>query len=139
MFYPEESPKLSSHLSDEANFAPNKHSMWLFTNTMDRPFDDAKSVVSSVTFDISRYGEYTETINFKSPVTEFEGVRAVEKFFSQALTEVYFNMIKDDLFGDSTWEEIKEEFSCKGDCMTSLEYLENTSIQNGVLTLIVGS
>ncbi len=139
MFNSENSQKLSSHLSVEADFTPNKHTMWLFTNTMSRPFDNTKLVISSVTFDISRYGEYTETINFKSPVTEFEGVRAVEKFFSQPLTEVYFDKIKDDLFGDYTWEEIKEEYNCKGDCMTSLEFLENTHIQNGVLTLIVGS
>nr|QBK91366.1 MAG: uncharacterized protein LCPAC202_03400 [Pithovirus LCPAC202] len=139
MFDPENSPKLSDHLSDESNFIPNKHIMWLFTNTMSRPWDDTKLQISSVIFGISRYGKYIETINFKSPVTEFEGVRAVEKFFSQPLTEVYFNMIKDDLFNDYTWEEAQEEYNCKGDCLTSLEYLENTHIQDGVLTLMVGS
>jgi hypothetical protein len=95
--------------------------------------------ITSVEFEISRYGQFTHTLEFTSPISEKEAIEKVEEYLSQALTEDYYNMIVNDLFHEYQWEEAREYFSCRGDCLTDCKFLERTYIDNGRMTFFIGS
>jgi hypothetical protein len=42
-------------------------------------------------------------------------------------------------FHEMPWEEAKDEFSCRGECLTDCKFLEDTRVNNGLLTFFVGS
>jgi hypothetical protein len=78
--------------------------------------------VTSVTFDISRYGRHTKTIVFDTPVFETEAVRAAEAFLSVPMDRDYYNSIKDDVFGWSTSKF--DNFQMRGDALGDCRFLE---------------
>ena len=95
--------------------------------------------VGSVTFDVSRYGQHSHTIKFSDPVSEKEAIEKVEKYLSKPLTEDYYSDIVDDLFHEYPWDDAKEVFKCRGDCLTDCKFLELTYLKNSNLTFFVGS
>lgn len=110
-----------------------------YINCLDREYLDQPQNINSVTFDISRYGQYFHTLEFSSPVSEKIAIEKVEEYLSAPLTEDYYNNIADDLFHGLPWEEAKEEFTCRGECLTDCKFLERTYIDNGNLTFSMGS
>lgn len=82
--------------------------------------------VGSVTFDISRYGMYKQTLNFNNLVSETEAIEQVEEYLSQQLTLEWYEKLKDDLYFD-TYESYFEDSTskpCRGDLLTSLIFLD---------------
>jgi len=62
--------------------------------------DDITSYITQITFNISRYGNYTHTLCFDEQVTEKAAVNSVEKWLSNKAGKNQIEMIKSDLFGD---------------------------------------
>lgn len=52
--------------------------------------------VKSVTFDISRYHKYKETITFNINTSIIKAIERVEEYLSKEINEEYFNKIKND-------------------------------------------
>lgn len=80
---------------------PPVASTFVYTNCLDREYDDYVKNVEIVKFDISRYGKYEQTIAFGTPVSEKKAIETVESHLSQPLTQEYFEKIKDDIFHDN--------------------------------------
>ena len=123
---------LNLHRSDlmAANFrgleAPDEpeEGKFVYTNCLDRPYNDDEQKVKSVSFKISRYGKFTKTIKFSPKATEKEAIMAVEIFLSKPLTKQYYEKIKNDTFHEHEWKEAKKYFNCRGDCLTDAKFLE---------------
>lgn len=116
--------------------APGK---FVYTNSLDREYDDSHAAVRNVTFNISRYGEHEHSITFDPPVTEKEAIIQVEAYLSEPLAEGYYAVIQDDMFHGFTWDEAKEEFACRGDALTDARFLERTPITDGAMRIETGS
>lgn len=100
-----------------------------------KEYPNVEKNISSVVFDISRYGEHRETIKFKENVTIKYAVEEVEKYLSEPVTEEYFERVEDDLFdSDMDWEGLT-----RGDLLTDARYLEEFYINNNVLEFGIGS
>ena len=101
--------------------------------------------VTSVTFPISRYGQYEHTIAFADPVTELEAVEAAETYLSAAITKAYYNKISDDLCYDKVDFEGLAAIGMtnRGELLTSLTILERVepieSDVEGAIELQFGS
>jgi hypothetical protein len=94
--------------------------------------------VETVTFDISRYGEFSETIRFNKPVTIKNAIKKVEEYLSKQLTGEYFNKIKSDTaYSDSDWDDVKDDIEIRGDVIAC--FLEDIEIDNSNIYLITGS
>lgn len=96
--------------------------------------------VTTVVFDISRYGKYTHYLLFKEPVNQQQAISKVEDFLSEPLTEEYYNQIKEDLFDDPMpFDEAKDNYENRGACLTDARFLEIANFDRGTLTLLCGS
>ena len=98
--------------------------------------------VKKIRFDISRYGEFSEVIEFPKTVSIDEAVKAVEEFLSQPLDEAYYMKIREDLFHEAPWEEAKEWFHTRGDCLTDCKFLEAVTEdkkEKGTFEIVCGS
>jgi hypothetical protein len=99
--------------------------------------------VTSVEFDISRYGQHTHTLKFETPISILSAVEKVEKYLSLPLTEDYYNLVKDDLFmSELTWENVHEDntYEIRGDVLTDATFLEGVKVdKEGRLTFSIGS
>jgi len=105
----------------------------------EKTFDDFENkpefkskCVNSVTFDISRYGEYTKTIVFDELQTQEYALKQVEKYLSEPVTEDYFKMYNE---GDYD----REDVAMKGDLLGACIYLELLKQKGNHLTIICGS
>lgn len=100
--------------------------------------DNVKRYIKSISFDVSRYGAYTETIKFlDEPKTELEAVLEVEKFLSQKVTLQFFKRVKDDLQCDD-WELY--ENSIVGKLLGNAIFYEGLNdLSNGNYYLVTGS
>jgi hypothetical protein len=109
-----------------------------FTNALDREYDDTRKHVNAVVFDLSRYGDVRETIAFAEPVSEKVAIEAAEQFLSQPLYREHYDRIKEDLYNMS-WEEAKDEFELRGDCISSDNFLESADVSatDGVMHLFL--
>ena len=107
-----------------------------YENCLGREYDTKKRSITSVVFDVSRYGEYTYRIKFSRPVSEKRAIRKVESYLSKPLTEIYFNTVKDDLFfGPKTWNDaVNRKYLYRGQCLAGAIHLENVEIKNGMLS-----
>ncbi len=56
--------------------------------------------VSSIEFDISRYGDYTKTIKFPKKVTVEDAVKHAEEFLSKPYSRNHYSRVKGDLLKD---------------------------------------
>lgn len=83
--------------------------------------------VKVIAFDISRYGKYQHILQFNKVINMTEAVHQVEKYLSEPLTQEYYEHIKDDTFHKMTWEQAKQVFTCRGDCLTDCRFLERIS------------
>ena len=110
-----------------------------YINCLDREYSTNFYDITSVQFDISRYGKYTHKITFPQSVCEKEAIEKVEEYLSEPLTEEYYNNIVNDLFHEAPWEEAKDLFNCRGQCLTDCKFLEDVEIDNGMLTFSMGS
>lgn len=119
----------------EAPDAP-EDGKFVYTNCTGKPYDDNIKVVSSVTFDISRFGKHQRVYRFRPLVTVAHAIRAAEKYLSQQMTEDYFDEIKDDIFNrESKWTD----YVCRGDALTDAKFLEKLGLDNGALSFYIGS
>lgn len=59
-------------------------------------FDTDKNI-KIISFLVGLYGMIHVQLHFESPVNEYEALRAVDIFFSQLVSEKYFNFIKGDV------------------------------------------
>jgi hypothetical protein len=75
-----------------------KESLNIFKYTYEVKLDDYLKYIKYITFDISRWGKYKETLNFEEPVTEQTAVLEVEKWLTNKATEEYFDKIKDNCY-----------------------------------------
>ena len=92
-----------------------------------------KKCVKRVTFDLSRYGEFTKTIAFKEKQTQKYALEQVEKYLSEPATEEYFTTF-------NTGEGIdKEDVAIKGDLLGDCKFLEDLEQKGNHLTIICGS
>jgi len=102
--------------------------------------DDTEKQVTSITFNVSRYGKYTKTLRFENPITVKETVELVEKYFSEPITQKFYEVVKDDLWwSDEPWDVAQKNYDVKGNVLTDNVYLESYSVRNGKLRLSIGS
>lgn len=124
-------------------FTKNKHYHKLnikmpfkFCVGCNREVDNVNKNVKFVKFEISRWGKHFDILTFEENITEAEAVQKVEEYFNQPVTEKYFNLVKDDLYGD-----FKNYLSLlRGNLIASkyfLDFIERTGLN--MITLIVGS
>lgn len=113
---------------------------FVFTNSLDRSYDDSGKIIKSVSFDISRYGQFEETLTFHELVTEAVAIREAEKYLSKPITEKYYNNIREDLLDNLAWAEVKKLYHCRGDCLGDNKFLETVEVTTtGDLLLRCGS
>ena len=107
--------------------------------SLDRELTEEK-YIKSVTFNISRYSAHESTITFEELVNENEAISAVEEFLSLVVTEVYFNIVKDDLFLDAEYY-LERDLSnfIRGNLLTDCIFLERIIIDDGNIFLSCGS
>lgn len=102
------------------------YTIFKYTNSLGRKYDK-NAKITSITFDISRYGKHKHTLQFTEPITERAAIGRVQKWLSQSVTKEYFDVVKDDLFGRGMDGFSHEEFETRGDLLTSLIFLERIS------------
>lgn len=111
-----------------------------YANYLDREYSTTSCNVNLVKFEISRYGKFEESLTFDSPVSEKTAIEAVEAYLSEPLTKLYFENIKEDMFhNDLPWEEAKEYYQCRGDCLTDARFLERVYYNDGTMSFAIGS
>ena len=113
--------------------------VFTYVNGLDREYNDKNKNITSVTFDISRYGSYTHTITFNVPVSEAVAIKAVETYLSESLTENYYQTIKDDLYHEYEWSDARGKYFCRGACLTDCRFLKMVSINNSNLQFFIGN
>jgi hypothetical protein len=99
----------------------------------ERSLDDVKSYIKYITFDISRYGKFTHTISFESPVTEKMAISEVERWLANDASSEYYNYIKEDLFHDSYEDYGKnpKRFDFIGGCyfLEEIKYISRNHVK----------
>lgn len=124
---------------------PQEEGTFVYTNCLYdddkiREYEDTRAVFRRITFNISRYGEFSHTITFDEPLTEKGAIQEAEKWLSQPMTEAHYDTIKEDLFGcDEDWEEAKEFYVLRGDALGDCRFLETARAESDYLTLECGS
>jgi hypothetical protein len=134
--------KIKEKYEGESIFEENKKSLKKFKYILVITLDSIKKNVDKITFDISRYGKFTHTIEFNELVTEKFAVEKAEEWLSEKVTIDYLNSIKSDLFYnfddlDKELEYIKDKN--KGDLLTDCKYLEESKIYSTHLIINCGS
>ena len=130
--------KIKEKYEGESIFEENKKPLNKFKYTLFVTLDSIKKNVDKITFDISRYGKFTHTIELNELVTEKFAVEKAEEWLSEKVTIDYFNSIKSDLFCkfddvDKELEYIKDKN--KGDLLTDCKYLEEAKIYSTHLNI----
>jgi len=111
-----------------------------YENSTGQDYDDIKLQITSVTFDISRYGKYTKELTFAKPVTIKKAIEKVEKKLSKPFTKKYYERIQDDLLcSEEDYEDAKHSFNSRGDLLTDYVFLEKIHVENGAMTFSIGS
>ena len=110
-----------------------------FINSLEKELDEDVSNIKKVTFDISRYGNYTHTINFKNPVSEKEAVEKVEQWLSVPTDKRHYNKVSDDLFSDNQAADSAFLNKPRGALLGDAIYLESINIEKGHATIYCGS
>lgn len=97
--------------------------------------------VTSVTFDISRYGEHTRTIDFVGPVHPIHAIEVVEQYLSVKATWEYYSAIKDDVIEDDyDPATLLADDRLRGDFLSDAHFLERADIDGkGNMVLQCGS
>jgi len=134
--------KIKEKYEGESIFEENKKPLNKFKYKLCITLDSIKKYVDKITFDISRYGKFTHSIEFNELVTEKFAVEKAEEWLSEKVTIDYFNSIKSDLFYkfddlDKELEYIKDKN--KGDLLTECKYLEEAKIHSTHLNIKCGS
>ena len=106
-----------------------------YINCLDREYEDTKAKVKRVIFDYSRNGSFQHTIRFQHRVTEKAAILAAEAWLSEPLTQEHYEEIKHDSFHQYEWEDAREVFGCRGECLTDLCYLDIAERKHGHGTL----
>eukprot|EP01092_Planopodium_desertum_P009910 TRINITY_DN4332_c0_g1_i1.p1 TRINITY_DN4332_c0_g1~~TRINITY_DN4332_c0_g1_i1.p1 ORF type:complete len:127 (-),score=1.35 TRINITY_DN4332_c0_g1_i1:66-446(-) len=110
-----------------------------YKNSLEREYSTEPANISSVTFRISRYDEFHQTINFPNLVCERDAIAAAEEYLSEPLTEDYYEIIRDDTYMGGSWNEAKENFETRGDCLGDAIFIEDVDIEDGSMTFTTGS
>jgi hypothetical protein len=107
-----------------------------YTNSLGRPLRTTKTI-KRIVFNIGRYGQYQEQIDFDAKVSEQEAVAAVQQYLSQPLDAEYLARLGDDLFEKPTVEEIAR--ATRGACLSDCTFLEFIQRRGTVATIKCGS
>lgn len=123
-------------------YEKNENPLYKFKYILSTDIDNTTKNVDKITFNISRYGNFTHTIDFDEFVTEKSAIEKAEEWLSEKVTIDYFNSIKSDLF--HTFCNVDEEIEYiknknKGDLLTDCKYLEETTIYSTHLKITCGS
>lgn len=134
--------KIKQKYEGESIFEENKNPLKKFKYTLFITLDSVKKNVDKITFDISRYGNFTHTLELNEFVTEQFAVEKAEEWLSEKVTIDYFNSIKSDLF--YKFDDINEELEyikdkIKGDLLTDCKYLEEAKNYSTHLKITCGS
>jgi hypothetical protein len=130
------------HKSEQLKYiatANGTNKVFKYINSTESEYDDANKVVSSVCFNISRYGMHEHSIFFEEKVTIKTAIEAVEQYLSEPLTEDYYEKIKKDTFSQFNWKTAQEKFETRGAVLSDAIYLEEIDLNNGELTFFIGS
>lgn len=102
--------------------------------------DHEKLNCGGVKFSISRYDKYSHTILFDKPCSVPDAISAAEEYLSYPLTEEYYNKFRDDLLeSEWTWEQAKNEYNNRGECLSDCGCLRYVELDdNGILSLFCG-
>ena len=102
---------------------------------------DNSILVKKITFPISRYGEFSTTLEFTEKIPIRIAIKKAEHFLSQPIDFEYYNRVRSDLFFDPVpYDKLdKDEFKCRGDLLTSLVFLEDFNVEDDEVTLELGS
>ena len=107
-----------------------------YTISLGRPLRTTKTI-KRIGFNIGRYGQHQEQIEFSDKVSEQEAVAAVEQYLSQPLDAEYLARLGDDLFWKPTADEIAQ--ATRGDCLGGCTFLEFIKRRGTVATIECGS
>jgi hypothetical protein len=100
-----------------------------YVNSLDRKYNNMVADIKSVTFFISRYGQYCHTLNFEKAVTEKEAIDAVEEYLSHTVTQEHFDSVKDDLFWGSR-DEPWTQYHNRGELLSDCKFLEDITVES---------
>lgn len=111
---------------------------FLMSNGLEKRLPEGE--VSSVTFQISRYGMYSKTLVFNGyTMSVEETIEHVHFWFSQQATWDYYLSIENDLTTDYENEaELLEKKVTRGELFSEGAVLEDVNLQNGHATLTCG-
>lgn len=103
-----------------------------------------KRYITSIVFDLSRYGEHSYTIVFVTPVTKYVALRNAEEYLSAPLTKEYHERVCDDLFiGIDGWPYealIAWGYENRGQLLGENKRIEGINVdKNGQMSLQLGS
>ena len=112
-----------------------------YRNSLGRRYNKTDAKYLAVSFNTSRYGKYSAGLAWKTPVSEDVAIRRAEEYLSTPIDEAYYNKIKDDLFHNPVeWKEAKQNYKCRGDCLTDAKFLEIAEVKGTTqLNLLCGS
>lgn len=116
--------------------------MFKYDNCLERSYDNERRNITSVEFDIGRYGDVKETFRFDNPMTEDEVITMIETYLSEPLTEAHYERVKHDLFVAMQGKDlhyVSQHYQTKGDCLSDAIFLERVYIKNGKMTMSIGS
>ena len=116
----------------------NKSDLEKFRYEICCKLNNSKKQVNSVTFSISRYSKYMETLHFDTFLTVKQAVERVEDYLSEPLTQEYYEKIQDDSF-INTWDEAKKEYKTRGDALSGAIFLEECDVYDNELSFSIGS
>jgi len=106
--------------------------VWRYRNCLRRAYDDVDARIASISFSISRFGDFTHRIDFPKRVTVAAAIEAAERYLSEPFDAAYYESVKEDCFVNlgsdtpKTFEEMhKNGYLMRGDLLTDLKYLED--------------
>jgi len=89
-------------------------------------YDNTKKNVMYVCFAISRYAKYRMTLRLGEKMTVKQAIEVVESWLSKEASQDYYDMVADDLFGDSyEWYFVDGEKPSRGRLLGDCKFLES--------------
>ena len=87
--------------------------------------ENGKKCVTSLKFDVSRYGAVTHTLEFVEPVTKTVALEAIERYLSEPVDEDHFARVRNDLFDVTRYNNQNLSKYTRGDLLTDARFAEH--------------
>jgi hypothetical protein len=128
-----EAPKQGKEETIEGAFEFN-------TDELGKQLNKKVKNVSSVEFEVTRYGELEPyIIKFDSPVTEVDAVIAAEQYLSAVMTREYFKEHSDESFDELVSEFVTSRKPVRGDVLGDLKNIDEIERSGKHIVLVLGS